>query len=166
MWQHISLGCHLEVVWSATSNGSLDNSIRDQGHIWSPHSPPIRGGIFSHTPSSHSTPSSSHHPQSLKRKFWNWTLGSGLVIMSASWRFVGTYSTFIFGSSPLSPFTVHDRKWWYWIAMCFVLGRNFGSFANSIAPALSSILCIVFSVVLQLIPLHGREVHPSNSLDK
>jgi len=79
-----------------------------------------------------------YHPHSRFLRRWNCGLGNALVRMSASCSWVEMYWTFIFRSSPFGPGTVQDRKWWYWIAICFVRGRSFGNFASSIAPALSS----------------------------
>ncbi len=98
--------------------------------------------IYSHTPSHILLPSRPgnvpYHPHIFICRYSNWGFGSGFVNISASWLLVLMYSTWILGSSPSKPFVVHDLKWWYWIAKCFVLGRILGALTNSIAPALSS----------------------------
>ena len=73
-----------------------------------------------------------HHPMNFSLIYSKVSLGSGFVKISPCCSFVSTLTIINF------PDKTHSLKWWYFIAMCLVLGLYFGTFASSSAPLLSS----------------------------
>ena len=86
--------------------------------------------------SSHSLGSSdgnkTYQPMRSNRSFRNINLSSGFVKISASWSFVSIGKTEIVLSATCF------LKWWYLIAICFVLGVNFELSATLMQLLLSS----------------------------
>ena len=64
--------------------------------------------------------------------FLNMTMSNGFVKISASWSFVSIVKMEIVLSATCF------RKWWYLIAICFVLGTNVGIYATLMQLFLSS----------------------------
>ena len=73
-----------------------------------------------------------YHPVNIFLRILNLSLGKALVTMSTICSFVSIGQIFIVPSETLL------LKWWYLIPICFVLERNFGHFAYSTHPLLSS----------------------------
>ena len=91
----------------------------------------VRIPVFSHSLGS-SAGNKAYHPMRSNFSFLNMTLSSGFVKMSASWSFVSI------GKMEIILSATCYRKWWYLIAMCFVLGVNFELSATLMQLLLSS----------------------------
>ena len=91
----------------------------------------VRIRVFSHSLGS-STGNKTYHPMRSNLSFLNMTLSSGFVKISASWSFVSI------GKMKIVLSATCFRKWWYLIAICFVLGVNFELSATLMQMLLSS----------------------------
>ena len=101
-----------------------------------------------------------YHPMINFLKYLNWDNANGLVKISACCILVSM------GLISIFPLSTQALKWWYLIAICFVLGLILGTFASSSAPLLSlnTLQCIIGLFIAMLKTSETSSINPLSGI--